>query len=238
MNFSLNKEKAEPSLTKPSPLPFLFDLIIYISIMFLIREVYFSQFNFITNGLFWSFTTLLTATILLRLRQVSWREIGLFKPVNYKKSLYATVFIFAFTIASIVVFQMLQDQLGLQLTPDKSEEQASSKFGNLAGNWGLFFMIIPFIWLQSALEEILDRGFLINWIERALSSTWFATTVAVLLQALIFGFRHSYDISERSITVALIGLAMGIGYVAFGRNLWPLILAHCILNTMSMLERV
>ncbi|MCX7552248.1 CPBP family intramembrane metalloprotease [Marinicella sp. S1101] len=133
---------------------------------------------------------------------------------------------------------MIKDQLGLQVAPDLSNENAASKFGELAGNWALFLTLIPFIWLQSALEEILDRGFLINWIERALASTWFATIMAVLVQAMIFGFRHSYDISERSITVALIGLAMGIGYVAFGRNLWPLIIAHCILNTMSMLERV
>ncbi|MBE9489894.1 MAG: CPBP family intramembrane metalloprotease [Bacteroidetes bacterium] len=51
-------------------------------------------------------------------------------------------------------------------------------------------------------------------------------------------FRHSNDLSERSITVAIIGLVMGIAYMAFGRNLWPLIIAHCILNSMSMVDRV
>ncbi|WP_444996084.1 lysostaphin resistance A-like protein [Aliikangiella sp. IMCC44359] len=214
------------------------DLIIYISVMFLIREIYFSQFNFITNGLFWSFSTLLVATILMRLRNVSWQEIGLFKPTNYKKSLLATAFIFAFTLLSIIIFQILKDILGLQITADTSNESAASKFGDLAGNWLLFFSIIPFIWLQSMLEEVLDRGFLINWFEKALSSTWLATAIAVIAQAVIFSFRHSYDLSERSITVGLIGLAMGIGYVCFGRNLWPLIFVHCVLNTISMLDRV
>lgn len=221
-----------------SPYWFALDLCIYISVMFLIREVYFTQFNFITNGLFWSFTTLLTAIILVRTRRVSWREIGLFKPEKYKQACIAPLFILVFTVLSIIVFQSINDQMGLALAPDKSGEVAVSKFGNLAGNWGLFLMIIPFIWLQSALEEILDRGFLINWIEKALASTWFATIVAVVLQAMIFGFRHSYDISERSITVAIIGLVMGTAYILFGRNLWPLIIAHCILNTMSMVERV
>jgi len=102
----------------------------------------------------------------------------------------------------------------------------------------LFLAIIPLVWLESALEELLDRGFLISWIERTLSSTTVATVLAVVLQAAIFGLRHSYDLLERSVTVALIGLAMGIGYVAFGRNLWSLILAHCLLNTASMVERV
>lgn len=97
---------------------------------------------------------------------------------------------------------------------------------------------MPFVWLESLLEEVLDRGFLMNWIERMLSNTLFATVFAVIAQAVIFGFRHSHDLSERSITVGLIGLSMGVGYVAFGRNLWPPIVAHCVLNTMSMLDRV
>jgi len=221
-----------------SPLFFLMDLAIYISVMFLIREIYFSQFNFITNGLFWSFTCLIVATGIMRFRGVTWKDLGMKKPENYKNALLGTVFIFGFAIASIIIFQMFKQQLGLEVAPDNSNETAKSKFGELYGNWLLFFSIIPFIWLESMLEEVLDRGFLMNWIERMLSSTLFATIVAVIVQAMIFGFRHSNDLSERSITVGLIGLAMGIGYIAFGRNLWPLIIAHCVLNTMSMLDRV
>lgn len=65
-----------------------------------------------------------------------------------------------------------------------------------------------------------------------------ATVLAVIFQAMLFGFRHSNDFSERSITVGLIGLAMGVGYVVCGRNLWPPMLAHCALNTISMVDRV
>ncbi len=223
---------------QPAAIWFAIDLVIYVSVMFLIREVYFSQFNFITNGLFWSFTTLLTAAILVRFRYLSWKELGLCLPKNYKQPLIATGFILVAVPLFIIIFNLLKDNLGLELAADQSDKTAPAKFGELAGNWMLFFSIIPFIWVQSMLEEVLDRGFMINWIERALSSNLFATIMAVLIQALIFGFRHSYDISERSITVGLIGLAMGIGYVAFGRNLWPLIIAHCIFNTMSMAGRV
>jgi membrane protease YdiL (CAAX protease family) len=124
------------------------------------------------------------------------------------------------------------------LSPDGSEAAAVSKFANLAGNWTLFLTIIPFIWIESFLEEILDRHFLMNWLERLFSKSWFATSFAVIFQAAIFGYRHSNDLSARSITVGITGLIMGIGYVAFGRNIWPLIIAHCALNTMSMLGRV
>jgi membrane protease YdiL (CAAX protease family) len=206
--------------------------------MFLVREIYIPNIGFIANGLFWSFTTLVVASWRMRARGVSWYELGLRKPKSIKKTLMVTGFILLFIPVSIIIFQIIKDQIPFFLEPDTSEKSAVSKFGNLKGNWSLFFLIIPFILIESMLEELLDRGFLMNWLERLVSKSNFATIFAVIAQAAIFGFRHSNDFSERSITVGLIGLVMGIGYVAFGRNLWPLIIAHCLLNTMSMVERV
>ena len=217
---------------------FLFDIILYIGIMFLIREVYFSKLPFIANGLMWSFSTLIIALWRMRVRNITWNDLGLRKPENLLKSVLITLGILVTIPILIVVFQKIQSLLPFNLSPDTSSQDAVAKFGGLQGNWIHFFAIIPFILLQSALEELLDRGFLISWFERLFSKTSIATSIAVLLQAIIFGFRHSYDISERSITVAIIGLVMGIAYVKFGRNLWPLIIAHCILNTLSFLGKV
>ncbi len=217
---------------------FLFDLIVYISIMFLIREVYFPKLHFIANGLMWSLSTLIVATWRMKVRNISWRDLGLRKPENIFKTLLITIGILVTIPILIIIFNLVKDFLPFTLAPDMSSENAVSKFGDLKNNWVHFFTIIPFVLLQSSLEELLDRGFLITWFERLFSSTSFATVIAVLLQAMIFGFRHSYDLSERSITVGIIGLVMGIAYVKFGRSLWPLIIAHCVLNTVSMMGRV
>ena len=40
---------------------FFVDLFIYLSVMFLVRELYIPKVGFIANGLFWSFTTLIIA---------------------------------------------------------------------------------------------------------------------------------------------------------------------------------
>lgn len=217
---------------------FLFDVILYLAVMFLIREIYFSKLPFIANGLMWSFSTLIVALWRMKVRNITWRDLGLQKPDNLLKSVLVTCGILIAIPILIIVFKQIQNLLPFNLAPDTSSQDAVSKFGDLKGNWIHFFTIIPFILLQSTLEELLDRGFLINWFERLFSKTSFATTIAVLLQSMIFGFRHSYDISERSITVGIIGLVMGIAYVKFGRNLWPLIIAHCILNTISMFGKV
>ncbi len=217
---------------------FLIDLLIYISIMFLIREVYFPKVGFIVNGLFWSCTTLVIAMWRMKVRRISWKDLGLRKPESIKKTLLVTLGILVAIPISIMLFETIKDYLPLSIESDNYSENSASKFGNLKGNWLLFFTIIPAVLVESMLEELLDRGFLINWFEKLFSKTMIATLLAVILQALIFGFRHSYDLSERSIRVGLIGLIMGIAYVKFGRNLWPLIIAHCVLNTLSMIDRV
>ncbi len=217
---------------------FLIDLIIYISVMFLVREIYIPKVGFIANGLFWSFTTLIVATWRMKVRNVTWKDLGLRKPENSWKTLGIAALILAATMISLIAFNIFKDHLPFSMASDTSSESAVSKFGDLKGDWLHFFIIIPFILLESMLEELLDRGFLMNWIEKLFSTTSFATVIAVILQAAIFGFRHSNDFSERSITVGIIGLIMGIAYVKFGRNLWPLIIAHCILNAGSMIGRV
>lgn len=234
MNLNITNTVTKPTNYKG----FLFDLIIYISIMFLVREIYFPKIGFIANGLFWSFTTLVIATWRMKVRNITWKELGLRKPDNLWKTLGIAALILVAIMISLMAFNILIDLFPFSLGADTSSESDVSKFGNLKGNWVHFFLIIPFVLLESMLEELLDRGFLMNWIEKLFSTTSFATVIAVILQAAIFGFRHSNDFSERSITVGIIGLIMGIAYVKFGRNLWPLIIAHCVLNAGSMIGRV
>ena len=221
---------------------FLFDLIIYITVMFLIREVSIPNTSFLVTGLFWSFSTLIVASWRMKVRGVTWKDLGLTKPKSIKKTLLVTGLILAVIIICLLAFNIIKDQIPFfteQVSePENTTESTTSKFGNLKGNWWLFLTIMPMVLIESFLEELLDRGFLMNWFEKLFSKTSFATLIAVVLQAAIFGFRHSYDLSERSITDGIIGLIMGIAYVRFGRNLWPLILAHCILNTISMIDRV
>ena len=96
--------------------------------------------------------------------------------------------ILVLTIISIVIFETIKDQLPFLIAPDTSTESAVSRFGDLKGNWPLFFSIIFFIWIESLLEELLDRGFLMNWFEGLYSKTGFATILAVISQAAIFGW--------------------------------------------------
>ena len=53
---------------------------------------------------------------------------------------------------------------------------------------------------------------------------------------MIFGLVH-YSSGPATVAAAgLIGLVFGTAYVLGGRNLWPLMLAHAIPDTISLLQ--
>ncbi len=90
---------------------FLLDLIIYITVMFLVREIYMPKMGFIANGLFWSITTLVVATWRMRIRGVSWKDLGLHKPTYFGKTVGISILILATIMISIITFEIIKDHL-------------------------------------------------------------------------------------------------------------------------------
>jgi membrane protease YdiL (CAAX protease family) len=62
--------------------------------------------------------------------------------------------------------------------------------------------------------------------------------MAVLLQAFLFGAVHVYNRGLFGLLVlGAVGAVLGIFYLVFHRNLWPVILAHGMGNTLGFLVR-
>lgn len=216
-------------------LSYLFDLIIYITIMFLIRETYIPNSHYLVTGFLYSGTTLLVATWQMKRRGVTWKSIGLRKPKNISMTFLKAGGIFITIIGMLLLFNIIQDSFSIVKESSEASKGTNTGYSLSNGDYAYFFSTILFVWLQSALEELLERAFLITWLEGLFHKIPFKTTLAIIIQACIWGFRHSYDISERSISVAFIGIIMGIAYVKFDRNLWPVIIAHCAMNTIAMI---
>lgn len=236
-NNKANSAKSSPTnqASGVNPLNALVDLVIFLSVMFLVREIRIDSLGFWGYSLFKSFSAVGVATLLLYYRKQTWKDLGLTKPKNYLKSLVVAAIILIGTVISIMIFEIFLRDILFNSTDSVSE---SDTFSGLKGNIPYLFSIIFFVWIESFLEELQDRGFSLNRFESLFKKIPLSTVLAVLSQAAIFGFRHSYDFSPRSITTGLIGLVFGTVYVLTGRNLWPLIIAHIILNTMSMVDRI
>ncbi|WP_298901750.1 CPBP family intramembrane glutamic endopeptidase [uncultured Psychroserpens sp.] len=214
---------------------YLLDLVIYIAIMFLIRETSIPNTYYLVTGFLYSGTTLIAATWLMKRRGVTWKSIGLRRPKDIPKTVLIAGGLFITIIAMLLVFNVIQDFFSIVKESDEAAKGTIKGYTISNGDYAYVFSIIIFVWIQSALEELLERAFLITWLERLFSNLRFKTALAIIIQACIWGFRHSYDFSERSVSVALIGIIMGIAYVKFGRSLWPVIIAHCAMNTMSLI---
>jgi membrane protease YdiL (CAAX protease family) len=58
--------------------------------------------------------------------------------------------------------------------------------------------------------------------------------VAALCQALLFGLAHAYLGPRGVLNASAIGLVSAGVFLADGRNLWPLIVAHGLVDTVGL----
>lgn len=112
------------------------------------------------------------------------------------------------------------------------------RFGNLKGNVGL---TVSWIALGIAAggfgEEIVYRSFFVNAIEKLVNRKY-GVVGAIFLPALFWAFRHYYfSGGHGSIVVFCVGLLFGIIYIINGRNIWPLIVVHALIDTTSFVLR-
>lgn len=168
---------------------------------------------------------------------------GVVRPKNLLKILGVATIAFVATLGSIMLFEIFfRDILfpvaasELIISPQVSES-SGDRFPDMQGRIALFLGVIIIVWIESFFEELQDRGFSLNRFEALLSKIPFSVALAVIIQAGIFGYRHALSHGlAGSMVVGIIGLVFGTVYVVSGRNLWPLIVAHCFLNSISMMD--
>ncbi|MEM7299392.1 MAG: CPBP family glutamic-type intramembrane protease, partial [Bacteroidota bacterium] len=187
------KDNPKPLPSQVKPLAAFVDLILFIGLMFFVRTIYFESLGFWGNALFKSISTVGLATLLLYIRKQSWKDLGLTKPKHFGRMVIITGVTLAGTVLTMILFQVfIADSLS-----DGSESAIESVVSNAETTITSIITIMTFVWIESLLEELQDRGFSLNRFESLFSKIPFSTALAVLIQAAIFGFRHSYDLSER-----------------------------------------
>ena len=124
-------------LPKVNPLHALFDLVVFLLVMFLVRTIHFESIGFWGNTLFKSISTVGVATMLLYYRKQSWRDLGLTKPKNLWKMLGIVAISLAATIISIMFFEIfLRD---LFANGNEIAVESESRFSQIEGNIPYFF---------------------------------------------------------------------------------------------------
>ena len=81
------------------------------------------------------------------------------------------------------------------------------------------------------------RGYLMNrLVDLQGRQTKLAWAIALVVSAAIFGLAHFIQGPIGVFWTGAIGLVFGLSYLAVGRNLWPVILAHGLIDTLDFIS--
>jgi len=212
----------------------LIEIIIVLGVMAGIKAIL-DQFQIIASGSIGIWTGILVATFFLKKRKITWSDNGLRLPKGKKEwlnqlglGLLAIGSIFLITFVTLFVLEPL---FGLERAVD-----ATDKFNFFLGKpLVLILYIVVGIWFGAGMgEELMMRGFLLNHLKKLIGNSKISWALALITQAVIFGVMHSYQGSRGMVITGLIALSFGIFYLVAKRKLFPLIFAHAVFDTLTM----
>ncbi len=177
------------------------------------------------NGL----ASLFTVAILLRLRQQTWAAIGLNRASPGRVLLSALIAVpacYAAGAVSNVVVTLARGADFLAFARERTE--FFEAISDIPLGW-----VFPIAIFVGIYEEIVFRGLVLTRL-RALFST---NRGPVLLSSLIFGALHFTQGPTGMCQTFVVGLILSILAIRT-RSIWPAILAHTLIDTLSLLITV
>ncbi len=234
----------QPQPGRPAPVNEEQRIILGFSLMILVAGNFLFKYighSFFSNGYlditspgFWLIITnalFITSILLLNKKDSGWKwsELGFCKPAVWWQPVVATAGIFA---AVLLLSQYIQPFfMDFGTPPDISHLFV------LQGNLPMLILALVLVWTISAfLEELVFRAFLINGLDLLLGRNSWSPWAAVLISSLIFGLMHAWQGIGGIMTTACVGLIFGIAYLLNGRRLLAIILAHGIIDTITLVS--
>ena len=144
-----------------------------------------------------------------------------------------------FWVLGIMVVFILAQGVGPQLLAPFFDLPAPdmSRYEFIHGNATAAVAMALILPLTAAVpEEIVYRGFLIERFTTLYGHGRRGDLLAVLSQALIFGFVHFQWGVGGIVVTAIMGLVWGVAFLLCGRNLWIVIMAHSAAHILLVLQ--
>jgi len=172
---------------------------------------------------------LVIGLISLRVRDGSWRVIGLGWPASWRRTL---LFALAAAAVRVLLGQLVVDPITAHFWPPAIAPSGSDQ---ITGHVTVALQWLLLVWTFAAFgEEISYRGYLLiraaDVGRRSKAAYW----VGVLIVSVLFGYGHYYKGPSGIIDSGMAGLVLGAAYVLSGRNLWVCILAHGFIDTFGV----
>ena len=164
-----------------------------------------------------------------RLRDGGWTEMGLGRPVSWRRTL---VIALVAAFLRIMIGAIVIDPVTSHFWP---AAKAPAGMSEITGHVWVALRWLGIVWTFAAFgEEIGYRGYLINRAAEAAKRTRLASWLGVVVVGVLFGYGHYYKGPAGMIDSAMAGLILGAAYLISGRNLWACILAHGFIDTVGV----
>lgn len=160
----------------------------------------------------------------------AWARIGLHAPISWLRLLLWVIGIYVLVIiANALIVVTLGRVFGWPPLD-------ISRFAGLEGNPTSLAFWLLIAWTTAAFgEELLFRGFLLTRLNTLLGPHPIAMATAVLLQAALFAAGHAYLGIRGTMSAGVVALVFGAVYFLNGRQLLPLVLAHGLIDSVSLI---
>lgn len=172
--------------------------------------------------------TVFAAVILSRVG-VPMRRLGFgatFRPVKY----------LALAAIGVGVIQMVGFFLDPFLERMFGATRDLARFSEVAGSKSALIRLMALNWTVAAFgEELAFRIVLMRGIAYSLGDSRKAFGIALVVQAIVFGFIHAYQGPAGIVGAAINGLVFGSLTLAARGSIWPAALAHGSSNTIGIL---
>lgn len=170
--------------------------------------------------------------IVSKMRGSSWSEFGLARPKSWGRTILVSLGVtVGFMVTATVVMVLIKLAF-----PNMAVDL--SRFDFLHGQLPNLIINVVALWFTAGfVEEFLWRGYLMNrLVDLQGKKTKLAWVIALVGSAIIFGLGHSYQGLGGVIKITAMGLLLGTAFLTVRRDLWPLIIAHAIIDTFSMVQ--
>ena len=208
-------------------------ILLEIAIVFSIKHLA-DYFNVIGAGSIAIWCGIIVSTIFMKQKKLNWKEFGPKIPKGTKNWLINILIALGTVILvlSIMGLKPILESFGLT-----NPASVADRFAFFMGKPLVFIgYLITVVWFGAALgEELLFRGYLLNRLVDCTGNNKLGITIALIIHAVIFGMLHIYQGLAGVIATGCIALIFGSVYFIIKRKLFPIIIAHGIINSLSLI---
>lgn len=162
----------------------------------------------------------------------SWRDLGVFRPVPLWKTIIVGVIsvpVIYLLIAVIVSVLLGSNVIASPETSGKMTVEGPNKIVSVVCTLFLMWIVAAFC------EELIFRGFLLTRLAEAFGGGTKHWLGAVVIIAVLFGAAHiPAQGGYGFVLTGLAGLFLGLLYIFGGKNLWVVVIAHGLINSLSL----